>query len=71
MSENKKKNAPDNLPAASGHPVSKAGEKNSLFQDGEQFIVIPFNRLPRAFTRTETYAANGVTSRSSTYAAEL
>ena len=50
MSENKKKNAEDNLSTASGHPVAKAGKKESLFKDGEQFIVIPFNRLPRAFT---------------------
>jgi len=33
MSENKKKNAADNLPAASGHPAAKAGEKDSLFQE--------------------------------------
>ncbi len=50
MSENKKKNAADNLSVASGHPVAQAGKKESLFKDGEQFIVIPFNRLPRAFT---------------------
>ena len=50
MSENKKKNAADNLSTASGHPVAKAGKKESLFKDGEQFIVIPFNRLPPAFT---------------------
>ena len=45
MSENKKKNAAANLSAASGHPAAKAGKKESLFRDGEQFIVIPFNRL--------------------------
>ena len=50
MSENKKKNAADNLSAVSGHPVAQAGKKESLFKDGEQFIVIPFNRLPRALT---------------------
>ena len=50
MSENKKKNAADNLSAASGHPVAQAGKEKSLFKDGEQFIVIPFSRLPRAFT---------------------
>ena len=50
MSENKKKNAADNLSAASGHPVAQAGKQESLFKDGEQFIVIPFNRLPRAFS---------------------
>jgi hypothetical protein len=50
MSENKKRNAADNLSAASGHPVAQAGKKESLFKDGDQFIVIPFNRLPRAFT---------------------
>ena len=50
MSENKKKNAADNLSAASGYPVAQAGKKESLFKDGEQFIVIPFNRLPRALT---------------------
>ena len=49
MSENKKVNANDNLSAASGQPAAKAGGKESLFKDGEQFIVIPFNRLPRAF----------------------
>ena len=50
MSENKKKNAADNLSAVSGHPVAQAGKKESLFKHGEQFIVIPFNRLPRAFS---------------------
>ena len=50
MSENKKKNAADNLPAASGHPVAQSEKEESLLKDGEQFIVIPFNRLPRAFT---------------------
>ena len=50
MSENKKKNAADNLSAVSGHPVAQAGKKESLFKDGEQFIVIPFNRQPRAFS---------------------
>jgi hypothetical protein len=50
MSENKKKKAADNLPAASGQPDAQAGGKESLFKDGEQFIVIPFNRLPRAFS---------------------
>ena len=50
MSEKEKKNAADNLSAASGHPVAQAGKKESLFKDGEQFIVIPFNRLPRALT---------------------
>jgi len=71
MSENIKKNAADNLPAASGRPVAQAGKKESLFKDGEQFIVIPFNRLPKAFTRAETNVASGVTSSSSTQAAEL
>ena len=71
MSENKKKNAADNLPAASGRPVAQAGKKESPFKDGEQFIVIPFNRLPKAFTRAEIHAASGGTSRSSTHAAEL
>jgi len=70
MSENKKKNAADNLPAASGHPAAKAGEKDSLFKNGEQFIVISFNSLPRAFTRAETHAASGGTRCSSTHAAE-
>ena len=50
MSENKKKNAADNLSAVSGHPVAQAGKKESLFKDGEQFIVIPFNRLSGGFT---------------------
>ena len=50
MSENKKKNAADNLPAASDHPDAQAGKKESLFKDGEQFIVIPINRLPRALS---------------------
>ena len=45
MSENKKKKAAEDLPAASGHPDAQAGKKESLFKDGEQFIVIPFNRL--------------------------
>ena len=71
MSENKKKNTADNLSAASVRPVAQAGKKESLFKDGEQFIVIPFNRLPKAFTRAETNVASGVTSRSSTHAAEL
>tara|TARA_Y100000589_G_scaffold331581_2_gene385716 strand:- start:1509 stop:1781 length:273 start_codon:yes stop_codon:yes gene_type:complete len=44
MSENKKKNAADNLPPASGHPDAKAGQKESLFKDGEQFIVISFKQ---------------------------
>ena len=38
MSENKKKKAADNLPAASGQPDAQAGEKESLFKDGEQII---------------------------------
>ena len=50
MSENKKKKASEDLPAASVHPDAQAGKKESLFKDGEQFIVIPFNRLARAFT---------------------
>ena len=70
MSETKKNNAADNLSAASVHPVAQAGKKESLFKDGEQFIVISFNPLPRAFTRTEIHAASGGTSRSSTQAAE-
>ena len=59
MSENKKKNAADNLSAVSGHPVAQAGKKESLFKDGEQFIVIPFNRLPRAFTADLETGSNG------------
>jgi len=31
---NKKKNAADNLSAASGHPVAQTGKKESLFKDG-------------------------------------
>jgi len=50
MSENKKKKASEDLPAASGHADAQAGKKESLFKDGEHFIVIPFNRLPRAFS---------------------
>jgi len=71
MSENKNLNAADNWSVALSLPAAKAGEKDSLFQDGEQFIVISFNSLPRAFTRAETHAASGVTSSSSTQAAEL
>jgi hypothetical protein len=50
MSENKEKNAADKSSADSSHPSAKAGEKESLFKDGEQFIVIPFNRLSGGFT---------------------
>ena len=50
MSERKKLNTADNPSAASGRLAAQAGKKKSQFKDGEQFIVIPFNRLPRAFT---------------------
>ena len=59
MSENKKKNTADNLSAASVRPVAQAGKKESLFKDGEQFIVIPFNRPPKPFKRAGIDAANG------------
>ena len=71
MSENKNLNAADNWSVALSHPAAKAGEKDSLFKNGEQFIVISFNPPPRAFARAEIHAASGVTSSSSTHAAEL
>ena len=70
MSENKKLKATDKSSVDSSHPVSKNWEKESLFKDGEQFIVIPFNRPPKPFKRAGIDAANGGTSRTSAHAAE-
>jgi len=70
MSENKKKNAADNLSAVSGHPVAQAGKKESLFKDGEQFIVIPFNRSPRAFTSAPVRVGNEGAHTSSSFASK-
>ena len=59
MSENKKLKATDKSSVDLSHPVSKTWEKESLLKDGEQFIVIPFNRPSKPFKRAGIDAANG------------